>query len=832
MCILDFIIAVGYGIKSILDASVAYLAFVLAGLIVAWFVMAMWPCLKSEFRRIGRKWHGAGRKARFIWIVAVISLVALGSFKFDYGQNGVSPNLNSPASLFFNPRPLMLTGLQLPVIPDWAVEYGRWSTRGGYEDFFVAQFTNGFNYVWGTNQLDKVKVFADGHVSGLGESWKIPVTTNVISAIPGVSGFWHGYDGDCEKYIFTWQQFGLDRGTNDLVDAQVELYNPWRCRTVCGGEEHFYVYGQLADGVQDGQPSGYEEWVDSQVGTDEANGLYKFSFSTPSFGAQDALIEVGTNRVLVAGGETYSFLLEKGCDYALKSYPFTGTWSVCEAVDDIATASNGPMLMSTGNFGSASWTIGGGLNLELPTMFSDGHCNWLPTLKGSPDIGYYDANGSSIEFSALLTDYSGNGPVSFLWEASDDNLHFLSPTSQTSILTFSDAPTWREAEISVTATIGTNEICSILSNFAYGTQEVPQGTNGIEAISIRSDAGSSVGWNDVILAGESLRVAIELGIACDTVEDFVSSYDGDINLTSYGYTSNSVVALASEAVPLSPTNVVKNSKYSYVVSVDAQWLQDNSLVSKAEEYVDELTSIDISASDSGSSQRTDSDAIDGLQQYEKRGRVRGGGNEQAVPPEGGFGLKALQAAGTVVLEASSGGVCSQRVQAQQQADVVYYSGHGTHKTGKLMGQYGPLDLVDYWEDVDVVVIAGCAVLDINNYRSSCFNLHTQIGRWMYAGGSNSPGQSWEELSPKVYLGYAWKAPLDNNGGNAIAQNFVTNLNAGQDWIVAWENANDCNDGRNACAIDCRDTPHVFWYWHEENGSCTWTSVQKGATGWE
>ena len=37
---------------------------------------------------------------------------------------------------------------------------------------------------------------------------------------------------------------------------------------------------------------------------------------------------------------------------------------------------------------------------------------------------------------------------------------------------------------------------------------------------------------------------------------------------------------------------------------------------------------------------------------------------------------------------------------------------------------------------------------------------------------------------------------------------------------------------NACAIDCRTTPHAFWYWNESVfGGCIWTSVIKGGAGW-
>lgn len=84
---------------------------------------------------------------------------------------------------------------------------------------------------------------------------------------------------------------------------------------------------------------------------------------------------------------------------------------------------------------------------------------------------------------------------------------------------------------------------------------------------------------------------------------------------------------------------------------------------------------------------------------------------------------------------------------------------------------------------------------------------------------------------KYLLGYALKAPLDNDGGCSIAMAFVAGIQAGKGAISAWRDANDTAKGRNACVIDCSKTPHQFWYWDESAGSPVWTRKEKGNESW-
>ena len=141
-----------------------------------------------------------------------------------------------------------------------------------------------------------------------------------------------------------------------------------------------------------------------------------------------------------------------------------------------------------------------------------------------------------------------------------------------------------------------------------------------------------------------------------------------------------------------------------------------------------------------------------------------------------------------------------------QADYFYYSGHGRHSDGSLMGltngpRLTPSLVSSYWNrDLKCVVFAGCSVLDINDYNGK------------YAGTAehtSSPGKLWSNIEgPTSFLGYAYKAPRDTQGADRIATTWVANRGSMGD-VDAWMNANDNRNGRNACAIDSSRNFHYF-----------------------
>ena len=147
-----------------------------------------------------------------------------------------------------------------------------------------------------------------------------------------------------------------------------------------------------------------------------------------------------------------------------------------------------------------------------------------------------------------------------------------------------------------------------------------------------------------------------------------------------------------------------------------------------------------------------------------------------------------------------------------QARFYYYSGHGSHSSGTLNLGESLLTADDVkWDDgLEVVIIAGCSVLDINDYNNNTS---------MPAGWK--PGDAWSKTGPRAFLGYNWEAPRDRqqtaHGYVYAAKNIITswiNRRGVSGDVHAWMEANESTYGRNASAIDVSQGVgnRTYWYW--------------------
>lgn len=276
------------------------------------------------------------------------------------------------------------------------------------------------------------------------------------------------------------------------------------------------------------------------------------------------------------------------------------------------------------------------------------------------------------------------------------------------------------------------------------------------------------------------------------------------------------------------------------------------LLTAKQDTLDEFTSADEAISTPSSSSHNDSNLFDAVmlaKGWKQVGKARDKGNYQSL--FAGVTKQFLQHAGTEYLWFSLWGVESEKRQVRQQADWFYFSGHGSHYIGALLPegpywstlpQFEPLPSPDkilygtetLWKDeLKVVIMSGCSVLDIKDYRARSFGkgAHTQ---WMLAGGANSPGETWEGSGPSYLLGYAWAAPTDLQGTQTIIKDFLNSITAGDPVVEAWRVANNPaknSAGINACAIDVSKTPHRFYYWDETKGYPDWECIVKGASEW-
>lgn len=177
---------------------------------------------------------------------------------------------------------------------------------------------------------------------------------------------------------------------------------------------------------------------------------------------------------------------------------------------------------------------------------------------------------------------------------------------------------------------------------------------------------------------------------------------------------------------------------------------------------------------------------------------------------------------------------SARALCREQADWLYVSVHGWHSAnghypsgcievvdevqigGDTIHDYVLPEEVEWRSDLNVVIIAGCSVLDINDYNK------------VYGGSTDSPGERWEATGPEVLLGYNASGPRDRGIGDAIASEWVaTQASVGK--IEAWARANRNRKAWNACAIHAG---HDYYYFHRPKDNLfakltsKWTKVPK------
>lgn len=173
---------------------------------------------------------------------------------------------------------------------------------------------------------------------------------------------------------------------------------------------------------------------------------------------------------------------------------------------------------------------------------------------------------------------------------------------------------------------------------------------------------------------------------------------------------------------------------------------------------------------------------------------------------------------------------------QDQADVLYFSGHGLPNACIPISLYDPdaqtndirpiedILLPGHWlKDLDTAIIAACSVLDIDNVNGS-FN-HPDY----FPYRSLERGRLWMQTGPELLLGYHWKAPLDDNGGSdplftaKIVTRYFELLSQGESEPLAWIRANSqyATDPEsrpwNACAIDMRGAESTYYYWRKIPG---------------
>lgn len=167
----------------------------------------------------------------------------------------------------------------------------------------------------------------------------------------------------------------------------------------------------------------------------------------------------------------------------------------------------------------------------------------------------------------------------------------------------------------------------------------------------------------------------------------------------------------------------------------------------------------------------------------------------------------------------AGGSGETRALCHETTAWLYLSVHGWHSAS---GSYpsGCIETVDgngagqhefvipedvKWSGMKFVIIAGCSVLDINDYNEN-FPVEDR---------ADSPGKRWADTGPDLLLGYNCGGPADTpNGRNIIDRFFGSNpVEANNEArVIEWRGANAKEKAWNACAI----IPTVAYYYFDYN----------------
>ena len=141
-------------------------------------------------------------------------------------------------------------------MPTNGVRYDKWWKRGAYEDVFRLDL-GGMTFPLVDELLSSFWVYSWGMAGAhLGNaSNRLVATGTPMSAVPGLSQFWSAALPDGDRRL-TWQDFALGRDPDNLVSAQLELFQ--NGDFIARSNEVMRVYRRVNpdDWDDDGDPNG------------------------------------------------------------------------------------------------------------------------------------------------------------------------------------------------------------------------------------------------------------------------------------------------------------------------------------------------------------------------------------------------------------------------------------------------------------------------------------------------------------------------------------------------------------------------------------------------
>ena len=373
-------------------------------------------------------WREIGLFGRVFAVVSVVALVMYAGEKTNSPPRGV-------------PGPVLRRLRQ--TLTDAEKFAANWNARGAWQDSFKCDFEDGWEFPCGTNHLVSVEVISQGKL------WPKWNDTNAVAdvgvplaIVPGLTtfGFEHTQSNSCR---FTWTDAAVDRDTNNLTTASIELFRNGDVAATTNGAAVLTPrelpfahdgFGQDAEWVAANFTNaaeilsvGYPQWVDAQVGDGLQNGLYKLTVEVPDDPPEVIDVSVGEYSMAVTNAGEYVFLLRKGVNYDLFASSNLAEGFIYSAVDDVP-AMRGGGLRSLRRTRSAPagdgeddgrWIVDSGyLNIFAPFGF----VFWAPELAVSPESWHPSPANATRTFSATLSDIHESITQSYMWTSGNGSV--------------------------------------------------------------------------------------------------------------------------------------------------------------------------------------------------------------------------------------------------------------------------------------------------------------------------------------------------------------------------------------------------------------------------
>ena len=316
------------------------------------------------------------------------------------------------------------------------------NARGAWRDSFRLDFEDGFVFPFGTNHLSSVEVFTQGYVRPRRKSAEVVADIGSrVAIVPGLTelSLEHTLSN---SYRIAWTDAAVDRDTNALVTASVELFRSGDVAVATNGvttltprvlpfahdgfgQDDEWVAANFTNATEI-LSQGYAQWVDAQVGSGLTNGLYKFTVTISNTPPETVQLVVGEYSVAVTNAGEYVFLLEKGTRYTVGFSPLP--YGVGYAWDDGEEASQNAPLMLRGAVNSPTYTVrltssgddGSGVEFVEPRQDADGCIVWCPYMTVSPEC--VDDPAFPVLLVAIVQDLPLGASASVTWWAAGRTL--------------------------------------------------------------------------------------------------------------------------------------------------------------------------------------------------------------------------------------------------------------------------------------------------------------------------------------------------------------------------------------------------------------------------